>query len=238
MELSPLTAILLAPAAILLVAGAVLLLLFVLGNVMQVDVHFESSDGKWADTEDTFKAYDYRTVLRSFEAYRDTTREPVSLVRTTAISWRNIQLWPTYLMNPKWRVPYTRRTILAHRLLPTTPRVSKRGIAVTTAASGEATNLFDACTTTSAVEYLDQCLKHNSPASLVDMLGYIDHKQKAIPSAEEINQALAQRATVRVGRENRAVFFTQEGSRRAVTEEDLEDAYSAYREKFRGTPNQ
>jgi hypothetical protein len=64
----------------------------------------------------------------------------------------------------------------------------------------EAGELFDAGATTSAVEYMDQCLKHTAPATLVGMLGYVDYHRRVVPTLEEINEALGQRtAKVPIG---------------------------------------
>lgn len=93
-------------------------------------------------------------------------------------------------------------------------------------------SVFDAGATTSAVEYLDQCLKHAAPATLVGMLGYVDYHRRVVPTLEEINEALGQRAAIRAHRENRSVLFVQEGPVRTITEEDLNHAYSEYRRTF------
>lgn len=233
MEISVLTVILLAPAVFLLAAGVLLLVLFLLGNLMQVDVHFESSDGKWADTESTFKAYDYKIVMRSFEAYQDTASAPVSMLRTTPIDWRKFRLWPTYLMNPKWRVPYAPRRIAAHQLLSPSPR--SRIDTLPAAVAGAAGGFVDAGATASAVDYLDQCIRHKSPATLVGMLGYVDFHRRVVPAVGEVNEALEKHSSMRVRRENRSVTFTQDGPDRAITEEDLQHAYREYRSTFGGT---
>lgn len=214
MEVSPLTVLLLAPAAVLLAVGLLLLALFLLGNVMQVDVHFESSDGNWADIERTFKGYHYPTLVRAFEEYRSTAKGPVSLMRTTQMDWRMIQLWPTYLINPKWRVPYSPRTVAAEQLLPPTARSTDR----------------DAQVAALAAEYLDSA---KAAGTLVDMLGYIDHRHRVIPTVEEINEALRQRPAIRVTRVGGSVLFPHEGSEQSITAADMTRAYAEYRQRVR-----
>lgn len=231
-----LTAILLAPAAVLLAAGALLLALYLLGNVMQVDVRFESSDGRWADTERTFKGYGYDVVKQSFQTYKEASGQSVSMVRTTPIDWRRIQLWPTYLMNPKWRVPYAARRVAADQLLPAAQPTGPKARLITSAATGELIDLPDSSATATAVEYLDQCLKQQSSGTLVGMLGYVDARQKLVPAVEEVNAALAQRPAMHVRRASRSVTFNQDGPDRTVTDEDLKHAYQAYRQALRGLP--
>jgi hypothetical protein len=170
-----LTVILLLPAAVLVFAAGALLILFLLGNTMQVDVRFESSDGQWADVERTFKGYRYPDLARAFERYAASLDATVSLVRTTPMDWRKIALWPTYLLNRKWRVPCEPRRVAARQLLP-------------------ATRTAEVLDHSAVSRYLDECARHRVPATLVGIVSYVDHHHRIIPTAEEVNMALERHA--------------------------------------------
>ncbi|MGH9962803.1 MAG: hypothetical protein ACREBC_37755, partial [Pyrinomonadaceae bacterium] len=119
MEINWVTVVLLLPAVVLIAAGVAILLLFFFGNLTQVDVRFESSDGTWADIERTFKGLRFDTLARCFDEYkRAVGNESISLLRTTPMEWHKVNLWPTYLLNPKWRVPYAHRRIPTEQLIP------------------------------------------------------------------------------------------------------------------------
>lgn len=83
-----------------------------------------------------------------------------------------------------------------------------------------------------ATEYLDECQRKNSPATLVGMHWYIDGRNKTIPLTEEINEALAQRPSIRVHRINGRVFFVSDGTYRSITDEDMKQANKQYRKEF------
>ncbi|MGA2276442.1 MAG: hypothetical protein ABSG00_02470 [Terracidiphilus sp.] len=83
-----------------------------------------------------------------------------------------------------------------------------------------------------ATEYLDQCLAKSEPATLIAMLGYIDSQDKTIAVAEEVNEALRQRPSVYLRREDGRLEFTTAGSDRIVTPDDVRRAFMIYDEQF------
>jgi hypothetical protein len=72
-------------------------------------VSFRSSDGKWADSEVVFKGRTFQDVIvPEFERYKASCSAPkAKLLRTDPVIWYDVFAWPSYLTNPKWRVPYT-----------------------------------------------------------------------------------------------------------------------------------
>jgi hypothetical protein len=71
------------------------------------DVKFRSSDSNWADGESQSKGRDFDSVVTYFELYRlDCNAPSARLLRTTRREWWNVFAWPSYLLDPKWQVPY------------------------------------------------------------------------------------------------------------------------------------
>jgi hypothetical protein len=83
-----------------------------------------------------------------------------------------------------------------------------------------------------AVEYLDQCSRENTPATLVGMHWFIDGRNKTLPLFEEINEALHQRPSVCVERPNGTVVFAASGTENVVTKEDIKLAARRYSKEF------
>lgn len=83
-----------------------------------------------------------------------------------------------------------------------------------------------------AIEYLDQYLGTDEPATLVTMLNYIDAHDKTIAVAEEVNEALRQRPSVYVHRTSTMLEFNSTGSDQTVTEDDVRRAFDIYGEEF------
>jgi len=73
-------------------------------------VGFHSSDGGWDDAEVVFKGRRFDNVIVvEFERYKlECSASKSLLIRTTKEEWANIFAWPSYLTNPKWRVPYAK----------------------------------------------------------------------------------------------------------------------------------
>jgi len=68
---------------------------------------FESSEGAWSDREVPGEGRDFRAVLTSFEEFRQACgRLTATMVRTTHRNPFNILAWWSYLIDPKWEVPY------------------------------------------------------------------------------------------------------------------------------------
>lgn len=73
----------------------------------RVNVSFESSTEDWSDSEVLFKGRDFPLIEQQFQSFQAACGMPhASLVRTTAVVWYNLFAWPSYLMDPKWKVPY------------------------------------------------------------------------------------------------------------------------------------
>ena len=83
-----------------------------------------------------------------------------------------------------------------------------------------------------AIEYLDQYLETNEPATLVTMLHYIDAHDKTIAVAEEVNEALRRRPSIYVHRTSARLEFNFTGSDQTVTEDDVRRAFDIYHEEF------
>jgi len=83
-----------------------------------------------------------------------------------------------------------------------------------------------------ATEYLDQCMAKQNAATLVGMHWYIDTRDKTLPLLEEFNEALKQRPTVYVQRGPNGIIFASTGTERTLTNEDMKQADSQYRNEF------
>lgn len=83
-----------------------------------------------------------------------------------------------------------------------------------------------------ATDYLDMCVVGTQQATLVGMLWYIDGIEKTNPSADEVNEALTQRASIYVQYVNSAVVFSSHGTLRSITAEDIRRAGSQYHREF------
>ena len=83
-----------------------------------------------------------------------------------------------------------------------------------------------------ATKYLDKCFEAHEPATLVDMLNYIDYFERDIAVTEEVNEALRQRPSVYVQRESARIEFTSTGSNRMVTDDDMRRAFDIYEKEF------
>ncbi len=83
-----------------------------------------------------------------------------------------------------------------------------------------------------ATEYLDQYAEKNQQPTLVGMHWHIDGRNKTLPLAEEINEALRQRPLVYVQRAGGTVVFSHNGHDRTVTAEDMKQADKQYRREF------
>lgn len=81
-------------------------------------------------------------------------------------------------------------------------------------------------------EYLDQCIKHQKSATLVEMHAYIDARNKSIPTLEEVNETLRQHPDLFVHRTTEGIEFGLTGTERSITEEDLKQSYAKYHEEF------
>jgi hypothetical protein len=72
------------------------------------DATFRSSDGGWADSEIQFHGRKFEYIVWNFEGYKLKCHAPnARLLRATPVRWSNIFAWPSYLQDPKWRVPYS-----------------------------------------------------------------------------------------------------------------------------------
>ena len=90
-----------------LVLIAVFLFVWVLGAFNGTNVAFQSSDGKWADSEVLFKDRDFEVILVSFELYRAKCSSQAQLQRTTPKpNWYEYNNWFNNYASPKWHVPY------------------------------------------------------------------------------------------------------------------------------------
>jgi hypothetical protein len=83
-----------------------------------------------------------------------------------------------------------------------------------------------------ASEYLAQPVSTGNGSTLVELLGYVDSRDKSIPNAEEINAALARHPDIMVSRSAGLVSFSQSGTSNTITEADLRVAYELYTAKF------
>jgi hypothetical protein len=83
-----------------------------------------------------------------------------------------------------------------------------------------------------ATDYLDQCAAESTKATLVGMHWHIDGSDKSLPLLDEVNEALSQRPSVYVQRINNEVVFTQTGTERAITTDDMKLADKQYRKEF------
>lgn len=83
-----------------------------------------------------------------------------------------------------------------------------------------------------AVGYLDECLATGRLATLVGMHWHIDGRNKTLPVLGEVNEALAWRPRVFVSRPNGDVVFSDQGTERSVTADDLRRADGQYRAEF------
>jgi hypothetical protein len=85
-------------------AVAMLIGYFLYGNP---DADFRSSDGKWADGEDSFNGRHFEDVVVYFEAYKlNCSASKAILLRTTPQDWNNFFAWRRYKTDRKWRVPF------------------------------------------------------------------------------------------------------------------------------------
>jgi hypothetical protein len=90
--------------------GIVFFLVFGFLFLRNTDATFRSSDGKWADSEITFKGRDFRLIVINFEDYKLKCQAPkATLLRATSRNWINVFAWPNYLLDKKWHVPYDNR---------------------------------------------------------------------------------------------------------------------------------
>jgi len=83
-----------------------------------------------------------------------------------------------------------------------------------------------------ATEYLDHFLGKEKPATLVDMLGYVDAHDKVVLTLEEVNAALEQRPSTRLTRVDGRVFFNQSSGDSKITEDDLDQNVQIYQDAF------
>ena len=83
-----------------------------------------------------------------------------------------------------------------------------------------------------ATEYLDHFLGGEKPATLVDMLGYVDAHDKVVLTLEEVNEALKQRPSAHLHRVNGRIIFTQSSGDREITEDDLKQNVQMYEDEF------
>jgi hypothetical protein len=86
-----------------------------------------------------------------------------------------------------------------------------------------------------AQRYLDLRFAENREGTLVEMVWYIDARDKMIPLLDEVNEALRRHASAYVQRADVKIIFTRAGSDRTITDEDLERAIINYREEFAAT---
>lgn len=83
-----------------------------------------------------------------------------------------------------------------------------------------------------ATEYLDHFLGKEKPATLVDMLGYVDAHEKVVLTLEEVNAALTQRPSAHLKRVDGKVIFNQSSGDREITEDDLKQNVEMYEDAF------
>lgn len=83
-----------------------------------------------------------------------------------------------------------------------------------------------------ASEYLALPVSTGNGSTLVELLGYVDSRDKSIPNADEINAALERHSGIMVSRSAGLVSFSQSGTSGAITEADLRIAYEHYMAKF------
>jgi hypothetical protein len=94
-------------SAVLLSTLALLAVWLVWVSVGTTSAAFESSDGHWSDREIPQKGYDFRTILASFEEYKQACGRPTAtMYRTTKRNPFNVAAWWDYAINPKWAIPY------------------------------------------------------------------------------------------------------------------------------------
>lgn len=68
---------------------------------------FESSEGRWSEREMPQEGRDFRTILVSFDEFRNTCARPnATMYRTTERDPWNVIAWWDYALNPKWALPY------------------------------------------------------------------------------------------------------------------------------------
>lgn len=80
---------------------------FGLFHIHSPDVKFESSDGKWSDSEMQFKGRTYKSVIASFNNYKKQCNAPATKIfRVSKFNFYNIFAWPNYFFDEKWKVKY------------------------------------------------------------------------------------------------------------------------------------
>jgi hypothetical protein len=101
-----------------------------------------------------------------------------------------------------------------------------------TAAKGAEAKVIDDYAVKLATEYLDHSLGKEKPATLVDMLGYVDAHDKVVLTLEEVNEALKQRPSAHLQRVDGRVIFNQSSGDREITEDDLKQNVQMYHDAF------
>jgi hypothetical protein len=81
-----------------------------------------------------------------------------------------------------------------------------------------------------AAEYLELHVGGETPATLMGMIREIDYINRTIPRFEEVNEALKKCPSMRVRREGGKIEFSVAGDERKITFEEMERAYTDYRE--------
>jgi hypothetical protein len=95
----------------LLLASFILFIMFGMFSLHTPDVSYESSDGKYSDSELHFKGRGFEAIISGFERYKEECGvNKVSLFRVTEKNYWNVFAWPNYLAHSKWLTPYREPT--------------------------------------------------------------------------------------------------------------------------------
>jgi len=82
-------------------------------------------------------------------------------------------------------------------------------------------------------DYLDHCAQSNGEATLVGMHWHVDGRHKTLPSAAEVNAAIASYPSLRAMSRNGSIVFGAAGDRQTVDDADMKVADAQYRKEFK-----